>query len=234
MKKKCTVVMLPTNKKAIKKGDIYQIGLQGKPGVMFHCTAGFNITSNSSAVKQHLYILSNDEVKENDWFYCELHKSVYLCETEDLENRNFIKKIIATTDSLLNLVFDNVTYALEFADKYPTHLTSIARPSNEFIKKFCEKGGIWEIMVEYEYHCDRYLCTLFHTYPKCNETCKDSQQLVKPKVAPDNTISIYPVKDNWNREEIVTLFKKYLEDIYKMYQEGNTKWDLDKWIEENL
>lgn len=56
---------------------------------------------------------------------------------------------------------------------------------------------------------------------------------IRPKINPkDNTITIKKLKDSWNREEVIELFKKY-----KDYELGKTNWhqgNLIKWIEENL
>ena len=161
MKKKCKVVMLPTDEKA----NVYL----RRDGELRFQDWNKKDTINFPEIKQgqHLYILSDDEIKYGDWI---MFKSDYKGQEEigkalmignelciQIQNtkksgsltfpypRNFtndVKKIIATTDQSLKLD----CYQLpDF-----TTQCSLPKPSNEFIKEFCKKGGIDEVMVEYE------------------------------------------------------------------------------------
>lgn len=56
------------------------------------------------------------------------------------------------------------------------------------------------------------------------------------KIASDNTVTIYPIKNKWNREELVSLLHKAANFGYQ-----NSTKDIgimpeltDKWIEENF
>ena len=183
MKKQVDVVMLPTEKatRIEKVTDILRYST-------------YLIKSNALGIFQHLYFLSDDEIKERDIVKIpcgigrvkELHYKLgndnpsYIVEDliilslrygqkeNEFQTNSFrfedVKKIIASTDESLKL----------------------PRPSNEFIKKYCELGGIDEVLVEYK--CSYEDCNMFgcHKY----EGCHLIQQL---KVAPDNTISIYPI-----------------------------------------
>ena len=210
MKKQVDVVMLPTknNKAPI---DFNQIDNK------------LSFGEKKQFVKynpQHLYFLSDEEIKEGDIVKIpcgigrvkELHYKLgndnpsYIVEDliilslrydqkeNEFQTNSFrfedIKKIIATTDESLSLIC-----TCGAIKKVPTGLciecgkfinTSIPRPSNEFLKKYCELGGIDEVLVEYK--CSYEDCNMFgcHKY----EGCHLIQQL---KVAPDNTISIYPI-----------------------------------------
>ena len=181
MKKQVDVVMLPTEKAS-------KIWLK-------ESTLSYNDDLSSLGfIPQHLYFLSDDEIKERDIVKIpcgigrvkELHYKLgndnpsYIVEDliilslrygqkeNEFQTNSFrfedVKKIIASTDESLKL----------------------PRPSNEFIKKYCELGGIDEVLVEYK--CSYEDCNMFgcHKY----EGCHLIQQL---KVAPDNTISIYPI-----------------------------------------
>src|SRR5690606_18946949 len=110
----------------------------------------------NNAIFQHLYILSNEEIKEGDWCILDLgifNKPVKVISVRE-DNPIFkvkidggiarlekLRKIIATTDSSLN-------EQDRFNGKSWEKL--LPRPSNEFLKKYCELGGIDEVLVEYE------------------------------------------------------------------------------------
>lgn len=125
------------------------------------------------------------------------------------------RKIIATTDPKLNL----------------------SRPSDSFIKKYCKLGGIDEVLIEYE---ELY----FHGsgYYKAEQLTPEEQKRYsfmkeyKLKVAPDNTITIKPIKSSWSREEILFL-RDIWEDsqTYENRNYGKIEFQtFDKWLEENL
>ena len=53
----------------------------------------------------------------------------------------------------------------------------------------------------------------------------------------DNTINIKPIKDNWNREEIVEFGEKireYCKNGYKSDSLHKVFYEWDNWVEENL
>ena len=182
MKKQVKIVMLPTEKatRIEKVTDILRYST-------------YLIKSNALGIFQHLYFLSDDKIKEGDWYIDRLG-IVQQCESirdnpltgpqssigsvggkgfdkwsTQYQNRDYKDldncfKIVATTDESLSLIC-----TCGAIKKVPTGLcieygkfinTSMARPSNEFLKKYCELGGIDKAIL---------------------------------KVAPDNTISIYPI-----------------------------------------
>ena len=173
MKKKYKVVILPNNNLIPSKNNLvkfYNIEdiarkildkkIEIKPSIL----AIFDITNMPEkaiyrgCIVQHLYILSDDEIKEGDWYL--LDDNTINKASANLRYKNHEKKIIASTDSSLKL----------------------PRPSNEFNKKYCEEGGINEVLVEYM------------DYKLNNEI----QEVLK--VAPDNTITIYPIKETFSKE----------------------------------
>ncbi len=225
MLKKTPVVMLPTNQKA-KKGDYY-IGSFGK---IAECDNGTLKYADGNVL--NLYFLSDEEIKEGDWYY-ELHTTVdnpkYLEQIHQAgkDNDNWKRstgyrmKIIATTDESLS---EQIMY-------YPDggiignkeSYKSLPQPSQSFIERFIERynagAPITHVMVEY------VMGGKFETFKEMKEF--KPHLLVNPK---DNTITIKPVKDNWTREEVIELLKKNLEytNISILGSE------FDKWIEQNL
>lgn len=169
MKKRVEIVMLPTEKAQIYKENekLY-----------------FNPTTMHIPVKpkpQHLYFISDDEIKDGDWVFNLKENLVEQVKSkEDLDFINeinsfegiIIKKIIATTNEQLNkdLIYDGEYFDSEFKKGLP-------RPSKEFLKKYCELGGIDKVLVEYD----------------CDHSQMPNKVIDILKVAPDNTITIYPI-----------------------------------------
>lgn len=155
-----------------------------------------------TSIAQHLYFLSNEEIKEGDTILCDdrnniSEQPIYSIQTVNKisngwiftnesvgegHNSDWTKKIIATTDESLKIdYYDSDSYGI------PQKL-SLPRPSNEFLKKYCELGGIDEVMVEYYSETE-------HKTPA--GTIYDiSPSLLK--VAPDNTITIKSMKNKLN------------------------------------
>ncbi len=128
--KKCNVVLLPSEKSSriVKKGQIYLFDKK-LTFISKQFASGHSMEIGSS-VLQHLYITSDEEIKEGDWITDGkiIHKVKVL-----IDGYINLYKIIATTDTSLGL----------------------PKPSEGFIKKFIaewNKGNIiTEVMVEYEY-----------------------------------------------------------------------------------
>lgn len=148
--------------------------------------------------KLHFFTLSDKEIKEGDWVFDTIINSFFPCSTIK-QNFDNCKKIIATTDPELKL----------------------PRISNDFLKAYCEKGGIDEVLVEYEKY-------------GINQNVDYNVFGYKLKVAPDNTItikSVKSVKNSWNREEVKEIAKRYAYFVGTQLDPGI---HIDKWIEENL
>lgn len=201
--KKAWVIMLPTKDKT--NINLFKNNISINPVILSN---KFGETEVSKP--QHLYVISDEEIKEGDWFLCgsEVHKctgnyslkvsSYVKCKKGDC-SVEICKKIIATTDTSISKPekgynWDRVVYP---------------QPSQGFIEKYIkeyDKGSIITgILVEYEEHNIR--CSI-HNLSK--EECTYGCTLFKPgdkklKISKDNTITIHPVKDSWTREELLTL-----------------------------
>lgn len=222
MFKKCKVVMLPTEKATsiIKnlKDNSLSFGKILGPQFIRYGEEG-----------QHLYALSDDKIEENDWVIPNDLEFAFRpwqfkqapCPLPFWGCRDNCKKIIATTDTLeseeLGLIF------------------RIPRMSGSFIKKYCELGGINEVMVEYEDKGYQKRTNPEEIKPlKHQYTWIENIQL---KVAPDNTITIKRVKDSWNREEVNELLIRLLEECKINMVIGTSVYVDNKgrnWIKENL
>lgn len=199
---KCKVVILSTEKvsKIISNGDHLEYCF--KEG----------IPQENWIKPHHLYILSEEDIKENDWYCVGMKTSEYgivRCDSKRLENllknerdifdKQEYFKVIATTDSsLLNL----------------------PKPTEGFIKKFVEKYNkkepITDIFVEFE-EIPSYEDNLAKTFGYDYEL----------KLSSQNEITIHPVKQSWTKEEVINLCNT-------LFVPKNWTISFDKWIEENL
>jgi hypothetical protein len=243
MLKKAQVIMLPTN---IAKSEYNQLWLC-KNDILYNATAVKRIKSHEDTKFQELYIISDDEIKEGDW-YLYLKYNTIIQKKDALPLKDNCKKIIATTDtSLSEQIFyypdGKIIGDLENYKKLP-------QPSQQFIEKYIEsynKGEvIIDVLVEYENKFDgkKYVDEQdAYGYDKFKQVLK-----VNPK---DNTITIRKLKENWNRKELEEIARKAFKagvnkgialEIYKRELDINHKADENfdkvptenKWIEENL
>lgn len=158
----------------------------------------------SDTLNQHLYITSNEEIKEGDYFIYPTIKGLSIAKhdyTEDITPTNLKgKKIIATTDSSLTIEItksnDNIFYIPT------TELKSLPQPSKEFIQSYIEfynKGEvITDVLVEVKEICHK--CHNLREDKKCCSPVKEYHKnnyvfILKLK---DNTIIIKEKEDSWD------------------------------------
>jgi hypothetical protein len=228
MYKRCKVVMLTTNNKAIKNElFIDQSNNKLEKAIINGCR------HNS----QHLYITSNEEIKESDWFikmnYNGGKPTIYQeCKLAFMNsewlNSSDVKdcfKIIATTDtSLKTKLYSHESQDLMKISVYKDKV--LPKPSDLFIQKYIEeynKGNvIIDILVEYEYIKTPAQIFYSNDVPYGYDRIK-----INPK---DNTITIKKVKDSWNRNEVIKLINEsYLNGIKDIGLNNH-----NIWIKQNL
>jgi hypothetical protein len=195
-------------------------------------------------VFQHLYITTDEEIKEGDW-YLDTYtaneiigiSSIFvkiggLVVRQCSNSLPFIgKKIIASTDPKLTSIHNQPT-----KDLLSTEFISIPlpQPSQDFIKAYCEQGGIDEVDVECDVMDISTLTSNTDDYPNLD--------IVTIKVDPiHNTVITHLIE-----EKMIPLSK--LEDcvldvVYKMMfranafpqeQKDKSKEFCKEWIKENL
>jgi hypothetical protein len=141
MKKETHIILLPTEKATNIIND--------RDNLEFIPNKQIASTINSIVKGFHLYFLSDDEIKEEDWRYNTHTKSLIFPNTNINSGLSeYDKKIIATTDESLNKV--NITSKGTFGYQKIFCSRGLPRPSNEFLEKFCELGGADKALVEYE------------------------------------------------------------------------------------
>lgn len=177
--KKIQVVMLATNRSELcimVNHNEYKIGTDEENLFLQYSkdfSYGSSITDNSQS-PQHLYFLSDDEIKEGDFRFENghiYHTPDYL--TANWANKNGCKKIVLSTDKSLEL----------------------PEPSQEWIKYFVSQFNngniITEVMVEYILGEDYLAGTVGN-----NEIWSSYPDIIK--VNPDNTTNIKPVEETWD------------------------------------
>ena len=209
--KNAKVVILPTNeaKGDFSKERIYPCLL--KHSWMFDKEGKGKLIFTDSNIRtptqlQHLYIISDDEIKENNTHFYNPHSGQLHISGNHTDyiaiNKNGCKKIIATTDVSLGL----------------------PQPSQQFIEEFVEEyneGNTIE-WVDVEYICVGY-----------DTNVEGNPNIFIPKVNSKNEIFIRKIKDSWNREEVIILLEKALAESKEQYSLLD-RVGINKWIEENL
>src|ERR1700741_604799 len=133
------VVMLATK----EKSSLYLSNFGSKLELILSPYQNYN-------TPQHLYITSNEEIKEGDWY---LNGNYKYQADRHYQKANNDKKIIATTDKSLQKHFKELS---EYNGQYTSN--SFPEPSKEFIQAFIENYNngkvIEDVLVEIQLHCD--------------------------------------------------------------------------------
>lgn len=203
----------------LKRAEVHKLPTKDETNII---KSGFNtlfygppMNVKSSDTYQHLYITTDEEIKEGDWMLNIIEDTIY--QKNIYPHHNMWRKIVATTDKSLVICKehdDSVPYP-KMRNVY------LPQPSQAFIKKYCEVGGIDEVLVEYE---NIYDYELKPTLPTG----------VKPKVDSNNTITIHPIKDSWSNNELKEELELLIELNEDDFDRGSGKHILRQWIKENL
>ena len=201
MKKKCKIIMLPNDTGRVCRNNIKQKLFGNSIGLKAELRMG-------DCTNQHLYIISDDEIKEGDWMLDTIQsenplelatkESIYFLNTPE----QGWKKIIASTDNSLN--FPNIPE--EFIKLY--------------IEKYNSRNPIEEVEVKYILQHDL----------RTRDLEKEFEHI--PIIDSNNCISIQSIKDSYTREEVIQLLKKYDEEFVTTKKLSSLCFD--KWIEENF
>jgi len=216
MKKLCNVVMLPT-----EKAEGYGLLKTNNSTKLEYCGDRYFTQSylkDTNRTYQHLYLTSNEEIKEGDYYITDI--GIFKCSgCETKRELSLFKKIIATRDKSLTKYIPKGV-----GDKYSYPLTEfIPQIPESFIKAYVEaQGNIKEVLVEYEF----------------TKTYVDSQDAygydnIKLKLRPDNTVIIHQAK-TYTRDEVVILLDRLRAEMYRDYDSLAAIKDYEQWIQNNL
>ena len=215
MKKKCKVVMLPTE----KASRLYKAPWDEPPFIgYFNNPQG---TIKGDTIAQHLYLISDDEIKEGDWYYDVIEKKIFQRTLPEDDQYTHDKKVIASTDKLLKSctcggrVNEEGKFYHKMGCNNKYYLPTF---SEDFIKAYVNANGeIDEVNVEYE-------VVGIKVYGM-NARAK------KLKLRDDNTVIISQVKTMYSRDDMLS-FAKYVAKVG--FGLNHVESLFDKWNEENL
>lgn len=220
--KRCKIIILPTNERSEELDQLFYDN--GNLFLSHMRWTEKELTNPDRRKYQHLYILSDDEIKENDWCINRNLDTIYQIKAIVGNLENWIK-IIATTDSSFKL-YESETLAK--ASGFSLNTNDILLPSipqsfiDKYVSEFNKGNKIEEVMVEY----------LLEEYEHDGKRYHHTDGRMCSKVNSDNTINISSIKDSWTREEVIKLCMKLSND-YKLYNAANSTQFYD-WIENNL
>jgi hypothetical protein len=220
MYKKCKIVMLPTNKKSklvlsFKENNFNQL-VEPKLSLIQE-EANYQFSNIQS---QHLYIISDEEIKEGDWYMSKLHSII--SKYNGIEKLpDGWKKIIATTDFTLE-----IDHPFDDKGDLDFPLPGFSQSCIEYFVKQYNKGNIiTEVDVKYGYTIDK------------SEGPFSRSREYFLKIDDDNNINIKPIKESWDKDEVYNMTNKvreYLKDGWKNDTINRVFYDFDRWFEENL
>lgn len=226
MEKKCKVIMLATDKKSsllLTRNNKLHSTILDSP----------NVEYLKGTVFQHLHILSDDEINDNDWYYYKNGEleGITQCINGSLAKTMICRKIISTNDRSLQIEINKPS---KLSSKMYKSISSISQSFiDKYVSEYNKGNKIEEVMVEYVVWND-----IGRVYvDTADETRK---QYYKLYINPDNTINIKTVKDSWNREEVKQLCweafvaHKCINGKITINDANTSIPDFNKWIETNL
>jgi hypothetical protein len=258
----CNLVMLPTD----KSSKLYLFkNLLEYDSSCIHTAIG-DIT------KQHLYITSNEVIKEGNWILSDERDNIFqnegkpIWKLEQVEkitnewlfvfgrpheglNPDWCKKVIATTDSSLN-------EKIEMLGTGSTYIFNLPNISISFINQFTESYNqgnmITKVLAEVEYlqtmdeKAEYFIQLNLNLHNEISILTEQKQSIQvfieKHNITEQTLIDVYEeyIKNaleefnskTYTRDEVISLFKKYLEDLNNPL---TSKFNgFDNWIQNNL
>lgn len=231
--------------KNYKESNVFLLPTEGLSNIQKSNINCRLIQSNSTHIReyttpQHLYITSDDEIKEGDWCI-DQDNNLFQKENNGMSNNadyfGSMKKIIATTDTSLKRAVPQFQLGEHFNDYYP-----LPQPSKQFISNYIFKYNKDEIVRKILVECNDPVCkcSTFEKISECPYNNGDDCRAPNPnkdfyglsaKVNPtDNTITIKLAKEIWERNEVIELINNFHGHSYGGINDS-TK---DEWIRNNI
>lgn len=182
---------------------------------------------NLSNIKvQHLYIISDDEIKEGDWWYNASTGLIWKVTADNVKcynqpsnmDRTGLNKIVATTDKSLGYTDHRISPVPNFCD-YPQLPESFIQA---YIKAYNEGKPITEVDLE----------MLISTSGSTAGELKDNEKLII-KTRPDNTVIVHQSK-MYSKKEVEKLCEKAFRAGREVQNNLNGNKCPSAWIQDNL
>lgn len=221
MKKKCKVIMIPTNER-VENCIIKVNPHNGRGRAILEYTAGYltqEYLKHINSVGQHLYIISDDEIKVGDWITD--IKNIY--KAPDVDGFIGLYKIIATTDPSLTASFG------QSEEGFGKMKDGLPQPTDCFVKRYVE-----------EYNKGTPIENVMVVYVQSSDSFYGNKCPIESKINSDNTIDVQPTKDRWTRDEVKQLcWQAYIDHLcidgkIKPSLAAGFLGSFNKWVEENL
>lgn len=216
-------VMLPTQK-SNNVGDIVMRPSDRRLATINVLTV--DDPNRDEAINQHLYIISNDDIKSGDYFICIKNECLQRADDNYEQTCDSDKKVIATTDRTLLKNFNrggDGGYTL--FPLIPESFTKV------YINKHNDGEPIFEVDVEMEKYGYCGACRAVGMWHCANaDTCGNAQELWRLKTREDGTIILRQSK-KYSREEIRKILINY-SFAMGLNPIGGAKFD--NWFAENL
>lgn len=209
MKKKCNVVLIATDKAE-------NALLKGTRNINYHhgyLTQDY-LLNELNRKSYHLYITSNDEIKEGDWIYHRI-KGVfkYSNDIDTIKSKITLFKIIATTDTELHK--DRVAkIGLPFIEKY--------------ISEYNKGNQIKEIDVEFEQGYEGLL-----DFIPYYDSINIDKLILKPKLRSDGTIIIHKIQEVFTKEDMKNAYNAGASKLEKYLKKEVDNLHFETWFEQN-
>lgn len=269
MEKSHKVVMIPSDEKtpykvgerficlpAYKDGDgktIINTGIVERITKLGHPWSGTGIIQGLGK-PQHIYLLSDDEIKEGDWFVFNNYKLLRCDKIEvgttqtffEANGKNYnksgCKKVIASNDSNLKKECQGCRFHKNNSSViYTCSCEFIPRFREDFVKLYANSGGeIDEVNVEYE-DGELYCTNCGKSEFTCDEDkdCQTFERKEGIKLRDDHTVIISGNDTTYTKEDVEKLLSKFashVDDLYRPYTRDNDQATerLPSWVKENL
>lgn len=228
--KQYKVVMLPTEKES--DVNIWLNKNNQKPRIENYEPR----IENFGWINQHLYLISDDEIKDYDWVYLstdavigvfkvvniDFDRNIHLQgETTSYQQSN-LKKIVATTDT--SITFDYSTPGELFTPTIPTSFIQA------YIKAYNESKPIKEVDLEMQ-------------FTGMIDNFQTGLAIESIKTRPDNTVIVHQSK-MYSKDEVIALCAKAWDESYDVNVRGKDRLTSDnntrepvhfkKFIQDNL
>lgn len=221
MKKKCQVIMLPSeNKSEIIGNRQFAVTAQtGELKLRKDCSdAWINSFWKNKWINYNLYILSNEDLKKGDWCFHKASKSIVQYPDCGYP-KDHVLKVIATTDKLITKSTpvrsaDDFDLSIYYNNEYVPNINP--KFIEKFVDEYNEDTIIIEVNVEYENAEDETYGEIKGHFPKIDK---------------NNFITITKIKESWTREEVIEFTDRLR--IF-LNEDNHSVFEVNQWIEENL